>query len=414
VWASLIGVEVSEDRQMTDTVAFPQNRTCPYQPAPGYRPLAEQRPLSRITLFDGREAWAVTGDALTRRLLCDPRISSDRTDPAWPVASAMAATARDFSDAQKANINRLTALVGTDGLEHDTLREVVEAGFTTGLIDSVRPRIQEIADRQLDDMVSRGAPADLVRAFTMPMPLAALYETLGIPREDHGFFKEKAQQVMVGPDAGAAYGELAGYLAALIATRQRKPDESLLDTLLAAREPDAEAMLQMLLIVVVSGHHLTSGSIALGAYTLLQHPERLAELRADPSLMPAAVDELTRLVAVPDGLQRVAAADIDVEGTTIGKGDGVFFLFSLINRDEETYERPESLDWQRPSLRDHLTYGFGPHRCVGRDLARAIMEIAFRTLLERLPGLRLAVPAEEIPVNPGEALQGLSTLPVAW
>jgi pentalenic acid synthase len=403
---------------MTDTVAFPQDRACPYQPAPGYQPLAEQRPIARITLFDGREAWAVTGHALTRRLLADPRISNDRTDPAWPVASAMAAAAANFSDAQKKIIKFLTALVGVDGEEHRARRELMDAGFPAGLIGSLRPTIQEVVDRHLDDLIEQGAPVDLVQAFTMPMPLAALYESLGVPREDHEFFKQKAQQIMIGPDIGAAYDELVAYLATLIAKPRRDPGESVLDALIAARDATgdvaADEMLQMLLIAVVSGHHLTSGSIALGVYTLLQHPDRLAELRADPSLMPAAVDELTRLVAVPDGLARVAADEIELDGVTIGKGDGVFFLFSLINRDEDAYERPDSLDWQRPSSRDHLTYGFGPHRCAGMDLARVIMEIAFSRLLERLPGLRLAVPAEEIPVNPGEALQGLSTLPVAW
>jgi cytochrome P450 len=403
---------------MTDTVAFPQDRACPYQPAPGYQPLAEQRPIARITLFDGREAWAVTGDALTRRLLADPRISNDRTDPAWPVASAMAAAAADFSDAQKKIIKFLTALVGVDGEEHRSRRELMDAGFPAGLIGSLRPTIQEIVDRHLDGMIEHGTPADLVQEFTMPMPLAALYASLGIPREDTEFFKQKAQQIMVGPDIGAAYDELVAYVAALVATLRRNPGESVLDALIAARgitgDVAAEEMLQMLLIAVVSGHHLTSGSIALGVYTLLQHPDRLAELRADPSLMPAAVDELTRLVAVPDGLARVAADEIELDGVTIGKGDGVFFLFSLINRDEDAYERPDSLDWQRPSFRDHLTYGFGPHRCAGMDLARVIMEIAFSRLFARLPGLRLAVAAEEIPVNPGEALQGLSKLPVAW
>jgi len=402
----------------TEAPGFPQDRTCPYQPAPGYGPLAEQRPISRITLYDGRAAWAVTGDALTRQLLCDPRISSDRTNPAWPVVSAAAAAmTTGFNDAQKKIIKLLTALVSADGPEHRARREVVAAGFTPGLIDSLRPKIQEIVDRQLADMIEHGAPADLVKAFALPAPLTALYETLGIPREDQEYFKQKAN-LLFGPDAGAAYDELVAYLVTLIGKRRQHPGESLLDALLARHgttgELDPEEILQPLLTVVVSGHHTTSSTIALGAFALLQHPERLAELRADPSLMPAAVDELTRVVAVADGLQRVAVDDIEVEGTTIHKGDGVFFLFSLINRDQRHYEQPDSLDWHRPSFRDHLTYGFGPHQCVGMDLARVIMEIAFHTLIERLPNLRLAVPADEIPINPGSAFQGLVELPVTW
>ncbi len=397
---------------MTDTVAFPQDRTCPYQPAPGYQPLAEQRPISRITLYGGREAWAVTGCALTRRLLCDPRISSDRNDPAWPVtsAAAAAAAAMEFSDAQKKVIKLLTALVGADGSEHLARRKVVEAGFTDKLIDAVRPKIQEVVDRHLDDMISRGTSADLVPAFAFPVPLMSLYETLGIPREDQEYFKQKSG-LLFGPGAGEAWDELTAYLGTLVGKRQ--PGESLLDAFVAERV-DHEEILQMLLIVLVSGHHTTSSSLALGTFTLLQHPERLAELRADPSLLPAAVDELTRLVAVPDGIQRFATADIEAGGTTIRAGDAVIFLVSLVNRDEDTHERPDSLDWHRAGVREHLSYGFGPHECVGMDLARVIMEIAFRTLFERLPGLRLAVPAAEIPVKPGESFQGLAALPVAW
>jgi cytochrome P450 len=405
---------------MTDAVAFPQDRTCPHRPAPGYRPLAEQRPLSRITLYDGREAWAVTGYALTRRLLDDPRISSDHTDPAWPVANAAAAAAREFGPDQKKVISLLTALVGVDDPEHRARRELAEACFTPGLIDALRPKIREVADRHLDDMIAHGAPADLVQAFASPVPLVALYETLGIPREDQDFFKQKTQQLF-GPHARASYDELVAYTAELIGKRRQRPGESLLDALLTVvpeRGTPADAVpaeiLQMLLIMLVSGHHTTSSSIAIGASALLHHPERLAELRADPSLLPAAVDELTRLVSVTDGVQRVAAEDIEVAGTTIAKGDGVFFVLSLINRDPEHYRQPEALDWHRPAPGDHVGYGSGPHRCVGMDLARAIMEIAFRTLIERLPGLRLAVAAAEIPVQPGESFQGLVELPVAW
>lgn len=402
---------------MTEAPAFPQDRTCPFEPAPGYQHLAEQRPISPVTLYDGRQAWAVTGYDLTRRLLTDPRISSDRTNPDWPMVSAAAAV--EFTDVQQKVIKLLTALVGIDGPKHRARRKLVQAGFTVRRVDSLRAKIQEIVDGRLDVMIEAGAPADLLSAFASPVPLMSLCETLGIPHEDQDYFEKKAHQILFGPDAAEAYDELMVYLTGLIEKAQQNPGEGFLEALLAERDPtsdvDHEEILQMFLIVLVTGHDTTSSSIGLGAYTLLQHPERLAELRADSSLWLAAVDELTRLVAVPDGLQRVAAENIEIdETTTIRKGDGVFFLFSLINRDENAYERPDALDWHRPSFRDHLTYGFGTHQCAGMNLARVIMEIAFRTLFERLPGLRLAVPAEEVPIKPGEAFQGLSKLPVTW
>jgi pentalenic acid synthase len=401
---------------MTDTVAFPQDRTCPYEPAPGYDTLAEQRPIAEITLYDGRKAWAVTGHALTRKLLTDARISSDRTNPDWPMVSAAAAV--EFSDVQQKVIKLLTALVGVDGPAHRARRKLVQAGFTVRRIDALRSTIEEIVDQKLDEMIASGAPADLLGAYASPVPLMALCETLGIPHEDQDYFERKAHQILFGPDAAEAYDELMAYLTKLVEVARQNPGESFLEALLAERDDTTdvlhEEVLQMFLIVLVTGHDTTSSSLSLGAFTLLQHPERLAELRADPSLWPAAVDELTRLVAVPDGLQRVAADDIEVDGVTIRKGDGVFFLFSLINRDKEAYEEPDALDWHRPTFRDHLTYGFGTHQCAGMNLARVIMEIAFRRLFDRLPTLRLAIPADEVPIKPGEAFQGLSELPVTW
>nr|AXL06140.1 cytochrome P450 [uncultured bacterium] len=403
---------------MTETVAFPQDRTCPYAPAPGYEPLADRRPIAEVTLYDGRKAWAVTGHELARKLLTDPRISSDRTNPAWPMVSAAAAV--EFTDVQQKVIKLLTALVGVDGPAHRARRKLVQAGFTVKRIDSLRPKIQAIVDRQIDEMIAEGAPADLLKKFASPVPLMALCDLLGIPHEDQDYFERKAHQILFGPDAGGAYDELMAYLTKLIEKAQQNPEEEgFLQALLAERDPssdiDHEEILQMFLIVLVTGHDTTSSSIGLGAFTLLQHPEKLAELRADPSLMPAAVDELTRFVVVPDGLQRVAAADIEVDAdTTIRAGDGVFFLFSLINRDEEAYEHGDTLDWHRPTFRDHLTYGFGTHQCAGMNHARAIMEIAFRRLIDRLPGLRLAVPADEVRVKPGDAFQGLAELPVTW
>ncbi|MYS05354.1 cytochrome P450, partial [Streptomyces sp. SID6041] len=147
--------------------------------------------------------------------------------------------------------------------------------------------------------------------------------------------------------------------------------------------------------------------------TLLRHPERLAELRADPGLVPAAVEELLRFLSIADGLLRVAREDVEVDGTVIRAGEGVVFSTSVINRDAAAYADPDSLDWTR-SARHHLAFGFGIHQCLGQNLARAEMEIALGTLLRRLPGLRLADPDEDIPFKPGDTIQGMLELPVTW
>lgn len=406
----------SEDSHMTDTVAFPQDRTCPYQPAPGYLPLAEQRPLTQVTLYDGRRAWAVTGRAVARQLLVDPRISSDRTNPEWPMMfEGIAAT---VSDVQQKVMKIVTALSGVDDPVHNARRKMLIPSFTIRRINAMRPKIQQIVDRQLDNMIKNGAPADLIPAFAAPVPVTVLYHLLGIPDDDHEYFEKQSHRLAFGPNPNEAYDKLMAYMGKLIADKQQNPGEGVLDDLLAghgaAGDVDHEDLFSTLVLQVAGGHGTTASMISLSTFTLLQNPEKLAELRADPSLMPTAVDELMRLLSIPDGMSRVATEDIDVEGTTIRKGDGVFFITSLINRDEDVYETPNSLGWHRTSVRDHVSFGFGAHQCLGQNLARVTMEIALGTLIERLPGLRLAAPAEQIPFNPSAAFQVMIELPVDW
>lgn len=398
---------------MTDTVVFPQDRTCPYEPAPGYEALAGQRPLGHATLYDGRRVWAVTGRAMARKLLVDPRISSDRTNPAWPMMFAIIAAT--VSDVEQKVMKIVTSLVGVDGPVHNARRKMLIPSFTIRRINAMRPKIQEIVDRRLDSMLERGAPADLIPEFASPVPLTVLYHLMGIPSEDHEFFQKKSQQLAGGANANEAYDVLMDYMDKLIAEKRRNPDGGVLTDLLTEYgEADQEELISTLVLQVAAGHGTTGTMISLSLFALLQNPDQLAELRANPSLMPTAVDELMRLLSIPDGISRLAIEDIEVDGTTIHKGDGVFFITSLINRDEEVYEQPNSLSWQRTSVRDHVSFGFGAHQCLGQNVARATLEIALGTLLDRLPNLRLATPADKIPFNPTAGFQVLNELPVTW
>jgi pentalenic acid synthase len=153
--------------------------------------------------------------------------------------------------------------------------------------------------------------------------------------------------------------------------------------------------------------------IALSTFTLLEHPEQAAELRANAGLLPGTVEELLRFLSVTDGIMRVAAADIEVGGHTIAAGDGVFFPVAAANRDPFVYDDPDTLDLRRPA-RSHLAFGHGGHQCVGQNLARHELEIALGTLFTRFPNLSLAVPATEIEPRPPEAVQGVATLTVTW
>ncbi|MEU1406561.1 cytochrome P450 [Streptomyces sp. NPDC005728] len=394
-----------------EPVAFPQDRTCPYHPPTGYDPLRDGRGLSRGTLFDGREIWMVTGHATARALLADPRLSTDRTRAGFPVTVAR------FADVRARRI----ALLGVDDPEHHTQRRMMIPSFTVKRTAELRPRIQRIVDGLLDAMIEKGPPAELVSAFALPVPSMVICHLLGVPYADHEFFEEQSRRLLRGSaaDGQDARERLDAYLGDLIDRKGEQPDsgDGVLDDLVRRRlregTPDRADLVALAVILLVAGHETTANMISLGTYTLLQHPERLAELRADPALLPDAVEELMRMLSIADGLLRMALEDIEIDGTTIRAGDGVLFATSVINRDSSLYDEPDALDFHRP-VRHHVAFGFGIHQCLGQNLARAELEIALGTLLRRLPGLRLAAPAEEIPFKPGDTIQGMLELPVTW
>ncbi|WP_399893745.1 cytochrome P450 [Streptomyces sp. BBFR51] len=402
--------DTTTHRDAAHSVAFPQDRTCPYQPPAAYDPLRAARPLTRITLFDGRPAWLVTGHTAARRLLADPRLSTDRTRDGFPATSARLAAVR----------GRRTALLGVDDPEHRAQRKMVLPEFTLKRAAALRPRIQRIVDERLDAMIAQGPPADLVPAFALPVPSMVICALLGVPYADHDFFEEQSRRLLRGPlpaDTRDARDRLEAYLGELVDRKREAPGDGLLDDLvrqqLSEGAIDREQLIAFAVILLVAGHETTANMISLGTFTLLTNPPRLAELREDPSLLPGAVEELMRVLSIVDGLLRLATEDIEVDGQTIRAGDGVLFSTSVINRDETLYPEPDALDWHRPA-RHHVSFGFGIHQCLGQNLARAELEIALHTLFERLPALRLAAPPDEIPFKPGDTIQGMLELPVAW
>ncbi|MFD6936785.1 cytochrome P450 [Streptomyces goshikiensis] len=395
---------------MSETVAFPQDRTCPYHPPAAYEPLREGRPLSRVTLFDGRSVWVVTGHPEARSLLSDGRLSADRQNASFPTPS------RRFQGLQ----DRRTALLGVDDPQHNTQRRMLIPSFTLKRTAALRPRIQETVDRLIDAMVARGPRAELVSSFALPVPSMVICALLGVPYEDHEFFEAQSRRLLRGPEAEDtrdARDQINGYLAGLIERKRTDPGDGLLDELVATRletgETDIDELVSLAAILLIAGHETTANMISLGTFTLLRHPEQLAELRAEPSLMSEAVEELMRFLSIADGMLRVATEDIEIGGVTIRPDDGVVFSTSVINRDDAVFENPDALDWHRPA-RHHLAFGFGIHQCLGQNLARAEMEIALGTLFDRLPGLRLAAEPDLIPFKPGDTIQGMVELPVAW
>ncbi len=391
---------------------FPLPRTCPYHPPTGYQELrGTQGPLARVRLYDGRVVWTVVGHAEARALLTDPRLSSDWSNPLFPVTSP-----------RRRSIQKQALLIGMDAPEHTGYRRRLISAFTVRRINDLRPAIQERTDELVTAILRQGPPAELSTALALPLSSLVICRILGVPYEDHEYFEKQTARLVAREsteqDTFDALRNLRVYLDGLVVRKETEPGDGLLDTLVA--EGLAEGSLTreeigtLALILLMAGHETTASMITLGTLTLLEHPEQLAAFRADPELVPGAVEELLRFLAIADVATRVAAEDIAVGGLTIRKGDGVLLPNSAINRDPEAYTDPDRLDLGRSASR-HTAFGYGVHQCLGQNLARAELQIALHTLVTRIPTLRMAVPVDQVAVKHADSgVQGIYELPLAW
>jgi cytochrome P450 len=398
--------------QPADAPAFPNDRTCPYQLPDGYTRLRdEQDTLRKVTLFDGREAWVVTKHEAARRLLADPRLSSDRTSVDFPATSPRFQSIRD----------RRPAFISMDPPEHGPKRRMLISEFTVKRIKGMREDIERIVHGLIDDMLAAGPTADLVSQFALPVPSMVICQLLGVPYADHEFFQDASKRLVQSTDAAgalAARDDLAGYMDNLITKLEAEPGPGLVGSLVAEQladgEIDREELVATALLLLVAGHETTASMTSLSVITLLEHPDQHAALRADPSLIPGAVEELLRYLAIADiAGGRVATADIEIDGQVIHAGEGVIVTNSIANRDGEVFENPDAFDVHR-SARHHIAFGYGVHQCLGQNLARLELEIILTALFDRIPTLRLAVPVEELNLRPGTTIQGVNELPVTW
>ncbi|MGW8668353.1 cytochrome P450 [Streptomyces niveus] len=402
------------DTSAAKAPAFPQPRTCPYEPPPGYDELRGAGPLTKVRLFDGREVWFVTGYTEARELLTDARLSADRTRPDYPVLAPRFAAA----------VARKLPLIAMDPPVHDVHRRLLNPDFSLKRSRTWRADVQRIVDECLDRMEAKGPPADLVPDLAVSVPSRVIALLLGVPDEDVPSFQDASRRLMQATQAEssqAAGAELTRYLDQLATAMRESGDGPGLMGRLATHEVaegtlSHEELVQIALVLLVAGHETTASVISLGTVLLLEHPEQLARMRSDLDAVPAAVEELLRMLQVTDlAGARVAAEDIDIAGYTIRAGDGVLFSGTLANRDTRVHEEPDTFDVGR-SGRSHLAFGYGIHQCIGQNLARLELDVVFSTLWRRLPGLRLALPVSELALRGTGTgtVQGVNSLPVTW
>jgi cytochrome P450 len=380
-------------------------------PHPAYAELREDAPAQRVHNPNGLEYWLITRYAEARTLFADDRLAKDPR-LAW---DALRSAGMVSGEPQDATFDLHT----TDPPDHTRLRRLVGKGFTQARVDGLAPRISAIADGLL------GAPEfDLIEDYAYPLSLTVITELLGVPVDDRDQFRTWTMAAMTPPftTTGTMSRQEGGrllraYVTELVADKRSKPaDDSLLSALITARdeddslsEPELVALTQQMLF---AGHEPTMNLIGNGMISLFANPSQLSLLRADPSLLPGAIEELLRYDGpTARSSPHYTLTEVPVGDVVIPSGSVVIIGIASANRDPRQFPDPDRLDVTRsPS---HLAFGHGLHRCVGAALARLEARVAIDTLLRRYPALHPTVPLDELKWLPFPVFRGVASLPVA-
>ncbi|MFW0787005.1 cytochrome P450 [Gordonia sp. CPCC 206044] len=395
---------------------FPMDRNprCPFAPPEGTKTLRESNPVSRVEIWDGSKPWLVTGHAEQKTLLADPRISVDESLPGFP----------HWNEGMAANVSmRPKSVFNSDGAQHSHFRRMMTKAFTFKRVNALRPFVQQTTDELIDAILAGPKPADLVSALALPLPSIVISQMLGVPYESHGFFQEnsvKSVDRYATPDENMqAFAAMFMFMHELVEKKMKEPDDDVLSDF-AARARDGEIDVaeaaQMGLGMLIAGHETSANMIALGTLALLEHPDQLAILREadDESVVGDAVEEMMRYLGIiHNGQRRIALEDIEISGQTIRAGEGVIMELGASNWDPAAFPEPEKLDLQR-SARHHTGFGFGPHQCIGQQLARVELQIVYTSIFERMPNIAVARPIDEIEFKSDRLAYGVYALPVTW
>ncbi|GHB40949.1 cytochrome P450 hydroxylase [Streptomyces xanthochromogenes] len=391
-------------------------------PYPAYAWLREHAPVHRTRLPSGVEAWLVTRYGDAKQALADQRLSKN---PAHHDEPAHAKGKTGIPGERKAEL--MTHLLNIDPPDHTRLRRLVSKAFTPRTVAQFAPRVQELTDQLIDAFAAKGE-ADLIHDFAFPLPIYAICDLLGVPREDQDDFRDWAGMMIRhggGPRGGVARSvkKMRNYLAELIHKKRESPGDDLISRLIEASdhgehltENEAAAMAFILLF---AGFETTVNLIGNGVYALLRNPEQRERLQGsldagETGLLETGVEELLRYDGpVEMATWRFATEPLTLGGQGIAAGDPVLVVLAAADRDPERFGDPDTLDLGRRD-NQHLGYGHGIHYCLGAPLARLEGQTALATLLRRLPDLRLAAEPDDLRWRGGLIMRGLRTLPVEF
>lgn len=379
-------------------------------------------PAHPVIFPHGAKVWLVTGYHEVRQLLSDPRVSKDGRYANTLFARHTGLETDELDGPAGIGVNdELTQhMLNSDPPRHTRLRSLANQGLTPRKMADCRPRLEQVADELLDALDDGRPVVDLMAGFTQPLTITTICEVLGIPTQDKELFHEWAGQLV---GAGhppevveAASNNVIAYAQASIAAKRGCPGQDMLSGLVHGREGSDrltdDELLSMFFILLMAGHVTTMNTLTNAIHSLLTHPAELAKLRADPSRIPGAIDELIRYDSgVAVGTFRFTKEPISLGDVTIPAGEILALSMNSAHRDSSRFPDPDTLDLDRHPA-GVLGFGHGTHYCIGAPLGRAQLEIALSKLLTRFPDLQLAEDPAELEWEAGALMRGLLRLPV--
>lgn len=373
-----------------------------------YPSLAELRKAGPMLWHQPSDRWLATTHAAVTRVLRDRAFGRLWTD--WEPTDEMAPF----------NALHRHQMMENEDQTHHRLRLLVSRAFGRGHVERLRPRIEELVDALLDDF---DGSVDIIDRYAEPLPVYVICDLLGVPRDDHVQLRAWSQAIVhmyeenvdqeTRDEAVSAASAFADYVRAVVAERRTQPRDDLISDLLVERDGTArlseDELVASVILLLNAGHEASVNVFGNGLHALLTHPDQLRRVTSGEVAMGTALEELIRFDAPLQLFERTATSDVDVFGTEVRAGQTVACLMGSANRDELVFADAETLDVGRDP-NPHVGFGLGLHFCLGAPLARLELEITFRRLLERWPGLQLAAPA---PRRPTWVLRGFERIEVA-
>jgi cytochrome P450 len=394
-------------------IASPLHKADPF---PFYERLRADEPVKAFRLREGQSAWLLTRYDDVTAALKDERLVKNKHAVLTP------SQRREHVWTPALFRPLLRNMLDVDPPDHTRLRSLVQKAFTPRLVEQMRPRVEALATSMLDQAIP-GGKFDLIESYALPIPTTIIADMLGVPAADQQRFHRWSTTIVTTPPSSLgmlrampAVWQFLRYIRRFVQLRRAEPQADLTSALVRVEEAGGtlseDELVAMIFLLLVAGHETTVNLIGNGVLALLDHPEQFDRLRSDPGLIEPAVEEMLRFASpVETATERYAREDISLAGKAIPRGSLVFAAIASANRDEQVFPDPNQLDITRDPNR-HLSFGLGPHYCLGAALARLEAQVALQRLVQCTKTIELAIPRQEVVWRRSLVLRGVKSLPV--